>query len=201
MGVLSEVFDILLRLVLPILIIFLILMIIKIVANYLKYGTKIFASFKKYNSNGKIKDIAIDMVKNENRKDTLIVESTDNYFYVINNYGVSAVFVFDYNSSVSGNINDKFLKIDGEEIENPLKKFLFINNKIINNNINLKVIYVNSKKECKLKIDGFSEYIITLGGFSNQLYKNQHLDSIYTIEQMNEMQKKIEGLINGNNKN
>ena len=189
----------LLRLLLPILIAILILMVIKIVANYLKYGTKIFASFKKYNSNGKIKDIVVDMIKNENRKDTLIVECTDNYFYAITNYGVYAVFVFDYNSSVTGNINDEYLNIDGTNTKNPLQMFLSINSKAIDNNINLKVIYINSKKECQLNIDGFSECVITLGGFSNQLYKNQHLDSRYTMDQMNEMKKKIEELIDGNN--
>ena len=77
--------------------------------------------------------------------------------------------------------------------------FLSINSKAIDNNINLKVIYINSKKECQLNIDGFSECVITLGGFSNQLYKNQHLDSRYTMDQMNEMKKKIEELIDGNN--
>lgn len=199
MDVLSEIFEMLLRLLLPILIAILILMVIKIVANYLKYGTKIFASFKKYNSNGKIKDIVVDMIKNENRKDTLIVECTDNYFYAITNYGVYAVFVFDYNSSVTGNINDEYLNIDGTNTKNPLQMFLSINSKAIDNNINLKVIYINSKKECQLNIDGFSECVITLGGFSNQLYKNQHLDSRYTMDQMNEMKKKIEELIDGNN--
>ena len=196
---LSEIFEMLLRLLLPILIIVLILMVIKIVANYLKYGTKIFASFKKYNSNGKIKDIAVDMIKNENRKDLLIVEGTDNYFYAITNYDVFSIFVFDYNSSVIGNINDEYLNIDGTKIKNPLQEFLSINNKLLNNNINLKVVYINSKKECKLNIEGFSEYVITLGQFSNQLYKNQHLDSKYTMDQMKDIQNKIEGLIDGNN--
>ena len=101
LNVLSEIFEMLLSLLLPILIIVLILMVIKIVANYLKYGTKIFASFKKYNSNGKIKDIAVDMIKNENRKDLLIVEGTDNYFYAITNYDVFSIFVFGYSLSAN----------------------------------------------------------------------------------------------------
>jgi len=199
LNVLSEIFEMLLRILLPILIVILILLIAKIILNYLKYGTKIFSSFKKYNLSGKMRDIIIDMVKNENRKDTLIINGNENYFYAITNYAVFAIFVFDYNVPISGKINDEYLIMDGKKIKNPIPKFLNINNAIIKNEIDLEVVYINSKKECKININGFNNNICTLGSFSNQLYKNQHSLVKYSTEQVNVICKKIEDIINGNN--
>lgn len=198
---LLEVFKILARFLLPILLIILGLTVVNIILNCKKYGTKIFASFKKYNSNGKMRDLAIDMLKNQSHKSVLIVNRDDNSFYAITHYAVFAIYVFDNNDSISGNINDRYLKCNNIDILNPIPKFLNDNNNIKNAGINLECIYINAKKDVKLNINNFNEKFYTLNDFYYKLYSNQHTNIKYSFEEATHLKNIIEDVIYGNNKN
>lgn len=199
MNMFLEVFEIILRFLLPILIIILVLTLINIILNYIKYGTKIFSSFKKYNLNGKMKDLVIDMLKNESHKEVLIVNRDDNSFYAITNFKIFAILIFDYGCSLLGNINDEYLKNNNGNILNPIPKFLNDNHKILEKGIDFKIVYINTKKDIKLNIDNLNEEIYSLKDFCYKLYQNQHSNTKYTKEQMLDFQKEIEDIINGNN--
>lgn len=141
------------------------------------------------------------MITKENRKDIFVINTKENYFYVITSYDVFAIFVFDYNLPITGNMHDQFLMMNGKKIENIIPKFLNINKMILSQDINLKTLYINTKKECKINISEFVGEVYTLGSFSNQLYKNQHSKVQYTEDKMAEIKRKIEDCVNGNNKN
>lgn len=199
MNIFLEVLNILGRFLLPVLIIILILTIINIVSNYIRYGTKIFSSFKKYNLNGKMKDLVIDMLKNENRKEVLIVNRDDNSFYAITNYDIFAILIFDCNYSLSGSSRDECLKSNNGEILNPIPNFLNDNKKIMEKGIDFKTVYINTKKDAKLNIDDLNNEIHTLKDFSYTLYQKQHSQTKYSKDEMIKIQKEIEAIINGNN--
>ena len=196
---LLEVLKILARFILPILIIIFILTIIDILLNYKKYGTRIFSSFKKYNLNGTMKDIVIDMLKKQNHRDILIVNRDDNSFYALTNYDVFAIYVFDNNYSLFGDINDEYLKSNDEKILNPIPKFLNDNNKIMSKEINLKNVYINTKKDVKLNISNLEGRACTLKEFCYGLYSNQHSNIKYSKEEIINLKKIIEDIIYGNN--
>jgi len=198
LNILGEVLKIILRFTLPILVVILIFTLIKIINNYRKYGTKIFSSFKKYNLNGKMKDLVVDMLERESHKEILIVECTENSFYAITNYNIFSIFVFDYNYSLNGNINAQYLKSNKTQIENPLLEFIDKNNKIRKTGITFETIYINSKKDVKINIEGISE-VFTLKDFSYKLYQKQHSNFKYSKEDLIELKKKIEDIINGHN--
>lgn len=199
MNIFSEVLNVLLRLLLPILITILVLTLINIILNYIRYGTKIFSSFKKYDLNGKMKELVIDMLNKENRKDVLIVNRDDNSFYAITNYTVLAILIFDYSYSLFGSSSDEYLKCNNKTIINPIPQFLNDNNKIKEKGISFKTVYINTKKDVKLNINGLTNEIYTLKDFCYELYPNQHSKSKYSKEDMIKIHKKIEDIISGNN--
>lgn len=198
MSIFAEVLEVLLRFLLPILIIILVLTLINIINNYRKYGTRIFSSFKKYDLNSNMKYLVIDMLRNESHNDIFIIDRSANSFYAITNYEIFSILIFDYGYSLSGNIQDKYLKGNGKQILNPIPQFLNDNNKVLENKINFKTIYINTKKDVKINIDGLTD-IYTLKDFSYKLYQNQHSDIKYSKEEMTQLKKRIEDIINGNN--
>lgn len=198
MNVFGEVLKIILKIFLPILIIIFVLTLINIINNYRKYGTRIFSSFKKYNKLGKMKALVIDMLIRESHKEILIVDCNENYFYVITNYNVFAIFVFDYNDSLTGSINDKNLICNDKPIINPVLNFIEHTNKLLNQGITIQKIYVNARRDVKINIDGLTE-ILTLKDFSYKLYQKQHSNIQYTKEKMIIIKRKIEDIINDNN--
>lgn len=199
MNIFSEVLNILGRFLLPVLIIILILTIVNIVLNYMKYGTRIFSSFKRYDLNGTMKKLVIDILKNENRKGVLIVNRDENSFYAITNYDVFAILIFDCKHSLSGSSNDEYLNSNNEKILNPIPKFLNDNKEIMGRGINFKTMYINTKKDVKLNIEDLNGEIYTLKDFSYNLYQKQHSNSKYSNDEMVNIQKEIEDIINGNN--
>lgn len=198
MNLFLEVFKILLRFLLPVLIIILILTIINIILNYRKYGTKIFSSFKRYNLNGTMKDLVIDIIKNESHKEILILDRDKDSFFVITHYNVFSIFIFDFNGSVDGKIEDKTFKCGTKEILNPIPELLTENQLIGSKGINIKTIFINSKKDVKINIVGL-ENIYTLKDISYDFYQLQHSNIKYSKDEMLNFYKIIDGVINGNN--
>ena len=106
-----------------------------------------------------MKDLVIEMLKKENHKETLIVERDDISFYAITNYGIFAIMLLDYSGPLYGSIADEFLMYDDKQILNPIPRFSRHNKLIENKKINFKTIYINTKKDTKIKINGLFKKI------------------------------------------
>ena len=200
MNIFEEVLRLILRFTLPILFIVLVLTLINIINNYRKYGTKIFSSFKKYNLNGKMKSLVIDILNRESHKEVLIVDSNKDYFYAITNYNIFAIFVFDYDGPLTGSITSAYLKCNNNDVTNPILNFLDKSNKVLNQEINLQMIYINSKRNIPIRIEGVEE-ILTLKEFSYKIYQKQHSNVKYTKDEMIILKRKIEDIVYDNNQN
>ena len=137
-----------------------------------------------------MKDLVIDIFKNENHKDVLIINVNENCFYGITNYQIFAIFIFD---SLLKNLDDK------ELLKNEVSKFESNNKMIIESSIELATFYINSKKDVKLDLDNIPDKIYSLKEFSYNLYPNQHSNNKYSKEDMLNIKTKIEDVLNGNN--
>lgn len=199
----ADLLSLMIRVFIPLFGLFIIITIIKIIMDYSKYGKKIFSSFKNYDRQGKMRDIVIEMVKNESPKEVSIILRDDNSFYTITDYDIIGVLIIEADATLSGTSKDASLRIEKGLIKqfiSPIPKFISDINKLKENNIPIRLAIVKANKNCELKISDIdSRNIYTLKDFCFKLYRIQHSDSRYTKKDMNHYHKKIEELTNGNN--
>lgn len=175
---------------------------LNIIIDYKRYGKKIFDCFKKQEEVN-MKDLLINIFKNEVKGKVLILERNDNYFIAVAKYDVFLIQIINEGLSIIGNVNDETLKVMKsyvKEIPNPLLQFINEIKLLVNNKVEIKSIIVKTKKQCSLNLKDFNKRnIFSLGEFSYLLYKLQHSTSKYSDNQLNEVYNHLEELLNGNN--
>ena len=142
---------------------------LNIIIDYKRYGKKIFDCFKKQNEVN-MKDLLLNIIKNEVKDKVLILERNDNYFIVVTKYDVFLIQLINEGLSIIGNINDENLKViksHVKEIHNPLPQFIKEIKLLLNNKIEIKPIIVKTNKLCSLNLKDFNKRnIFSLEEFS-----------------------------------
>lgn len=175
---------------------------LNIIIDYKRYGKKIFDCFKKQNEVN-MKDLLLNIIKNEVKDKVLILERNDNYFIVVTKYDVFLIQLINEGLSIIGNINDENLKViksHVKEIHNPLPQFIKEIKLLLNNKIEIKPIIVKTNKLCSLNLKDFNKRnIFSLEEFSYLLYKLQHSTVKYSDNELDDIYNCLKELLNGNN--
>lgn len=175
---------------------------LNIIIDYKRYGKKIFDCFKKPNKVN-MKDLLVNIFKNEIKNKMLILERNDNYFIAITKYDVFLIQLINEGLSITGNINDETLRVIKshiKEIKNPLPQFINDIKLLLNNKIEIKPIIVKTNKQCSLNLKDFDKRnIFSLEDFSYLLYRLQHSTSKYTEDEIDDVYNNLKEILNGNN--
>ena len=179
-----------------ILFILLILITINIISDFKKYGSKLFISFKKYDTTGKLKNLVIDILRKELKKDVLIFDRNDNYFIAITKYGV-----FSIQLTVTYDGLFKNRKLNEKDHYEIMSQFLHDKEKL-DNKIDIHYIIIKDSYDFNFSFakSGVKD-VISIGAFSHKVYNMQHSKAKYSHEDITNIYNKLGVLLNGNNKN
>lgn len=176
---------------------------LNIIVDYKRYGKKIFDCFKKRNSKINMKDLLINIIKNEIRDKVFILERNENYFIAITKYEVFLIQLMNEGISINGSINDDVFKTNQKhmkDIVNPLPQFIKEIKVLLNNKIEIKPVIVKTNKACSLNLKDFDKRnILSLQDFSYLLYKLQHSTFKYSDDEVAAMTVKVKEMLDGNN--
>ena len=181
--------------ILLILVTVLVLIIINIISDFKNYGSSLFSSFKKYDTTGKLKNLVIDILKKELKKDIRIINRNDNYFIAITKYGA---FSIQLATTYDGLFKNK--KLSEKEQHDYLLQFLDDKKKLDANNFDIDYIIVKDNQKFNYKSSGV-ENIISIGELSYRFYKMQGSKVKYTNEDIINIYNRLDVLLNGNNEN
>lgn len=202
MDVLSDVFNILTKLIIPIIIFYLLWTIFNIVKDYKEYGNKIFSAFKKYERTGELKDIIINILEQESTVKPIIISKDSNTFFAFMNKEIYGIVVIDFYGKLSGKVMDKYLLINENQkkIINPVYQFTKDLKEIKMKKINICPFIIRASKTTEIDIEGISsERIMTIKDFSYYVYKTKNSDNKYNSEELKKYSKVVEKIINEHN--
>lgn len=180
-----------------ILFIVLVLIIINIISDFRNYGSKLFTSFKKYDTTGKLKNLVIDILRKELKKDVLIFDRNDNYFIAITKYGT---FSIQLTTTYDGLFKNR--KIDDKGHYEIMSQFLSDKSKLDKDNMDIHYILIKDSQDFSFNFSktGVKD-VISIGEFSHKVYKMQHSQTIYSHDDVNNIYNRLGVLLNGNNEN
>lgn len=176
----------------PIIVLILIIMLVKILIDYMKYGKKIFRVFKKQNPLN-ISKVSLEIsIKNLNVY-YKIISLEKNCFLLVLPSGLYILNVLDSEGIVTGKITDDKLVINAntksqKQIDNPIvlvKKYIALYSKLVNEKIDG---YVLLKKNCLFSVLNRTNIkVIPLNAFyyhfsklvKNKKYDQTKIDNMY----------------------
>lgn len=180
-----------------ILFIVLVLITINIISDFKNYGSKLFTSFKRYDTTGKLKNLVIDILRKELKKDVLIFDRNDNYFIAITKYGT---FSIQLTTTYDGLFKNR--KINEKDHYEIMSQFLNDKLKLDEDNMDIDYILIKDSQDFNFNFakTGVKD-VISIGEFSHKVYSMQHSKVMYTHEDVNNIYNRLGVLLNGNNKN
>lgn len=202
MSVFSDILNLLIRLFIPAIIIYLLWTIVNIVKDYKMYGNKIFSAFKKYNGTGNLKDIIINVLEQECIEKPIIISNNKTSFFALTDKEIYGVVIVEFDGKLSGKVMDKYLVVNGKEQTylNPLGKFTEYLKSLKKQGINIHPIVIKSGQNIDLQIENLaSSHIMSIKDFSYYIYKNQRENKKYNHDTLKKYSKVVEKTINGHN--
>lgn len=201
MNAFSNILNLLTRLFIPAIIIYLLWTIVNIVKDYKMYGNKIFSAFKKYNGAGNLKDIIINVLEQECIEKPIIISNNKTSFFALTDKEIYGVVIIEFDGKLSGKVMDKYLVVDGKEQTylNPLGKFTEYLKNLKKQGISIYPIVIKSGQNIDLQIENLAaSHIMSIKDFSYYIYKSQRENKKYDYDTLKKHSKVVEKIINGN---
>ncbi len=198
----SDILNFLIKLFIPIIIGYLLWTIINIVKDYMMYGNKIFAAFKKYEGTNNLKDIIINVLEQECIEKPIIISNSDTTFFALTDKKIYGVVIIDFDGKLNGKVMDKYLIANDKELTylNPLSKFTEYLKSLKKQEITVCPIVIKSGQNINLQIEDLaSSHIMSIKDFSYYIYKSQRENKKYDHNTLKKYSKVVEKTINGNN--
>lgn len=192
------------KLFIPVIVIYLLWTIVNIVRDYMKYGDKIFAAFKKFEDSGNLKDIIINVLEQECVEKPIIISNSNTSFFALTNKEIYGIVIIEFDGKISGKVMDKYLVMNDKSKTylNPLSKFTEYLKALKKQGIDIKPIIIKSGQNINLKIENLSSsHIMSIKDFSLYIYKNQRENEKYDHDNLKKYSKVVVDVINGHNKN